>query len=68
MGEDELRWIINFDETNHQFTTQNEKEGSQSIIWGDPTLAKFSDSGTQGSRHTTVRYGANAAGEAIPPI
>ena len=25
MGEDELRWIINFDETNYQFTNQNEK-------------------------------------------
>ena len=31
MGEYELRRIINFDETDHPFTTQNEKGGSQSI-------------------------------------
>ena len=48
MGEDELRRIIDFDEINHPFTTQNEKGGSRSIIWGDPTLAKGSEPGTQG--------------------
>ena len=40
MGEDELRRIINFDETDHPFTTQNERGGSRYIRWGDPTLAK----------------------------
>ena len=68
MGEDELRRIINFDETYHPFTTQNEKGGSRSIRWGDPTLAKGSESGTQGLRHTTGIYGANTVGEAMPPI
>ena len=46
MGEDELRWIINFDETNYQFTNQNEKGGSRYIRWGDPTLEKGSERGT----------------------
>ena len=68
MGEDELRRIINFDETDHPFTTQNEKGGSRSIRWGDPTLAKGSERVTQGSRHTTGIYGANAAGKTMPPI
>jgi len=42
MGEEELRRIINFDKTDHLFTTQNEKGGSRSIRWGDPKLAKGS--------------------------
>ena len=45
MGEDELRRIINFDETGHPFTTHNEKGRSRSIRWGDPTLAKGSERG-----------------------
>ena len=68
MGEDELRRIIKFDETDHPFTTQNERGGSRSIRWGDPILEKGSERGTQGSRHTTVIYGANTAGEAMPPV
>ena len=68
MGEDELRRIINFDETDHPFTTQNEKGGSRSIRWGDPNLAKGSERGTQGLRNTTGIYCANATGEAMPPI
>ena len=43
MGEDELRWIINFYETDHSFTNQNEKGGSRYIRWGDPTLEKGSE-------------------------
>ena len=46
MGEDELRRIINFDETDQPFTTQNEKVVSRSTIWGDPNLAKGSGHGT----------------------
>ena len=68
IGEDELRRIINFDETDHPFTTRNEKGGLQSIRWGDSTLAKYSECGTRESRHTNRIYGANAAGEAMPPI
>ena len=47
---------------------QNKKGGSRSIRWGDPTLEEGSERGTRGSRHTTGIYGANAAGEAMPPI
>jgi len=68
IGEEELRRIIHFDETNHPFTTQNEKGGSRSIRWGDPKLAKGSERGTRGSRRTTNIYGSNTAGEAMPPI
>ena len=31
-------------------------------------LEKGSERGTRGSRHTTRIYGANAAGEVMPPI
>ena len=68
MGEDDLRRIINFNETDHPFTTQNENGGSRSIRWGDPTLAKISERGTRGIRHTPGIYGANAAGKTMPPI
>ena len=68
IGENEPRRIINFDETDHTFTTKNEKGGSQYIRWGDPTLSKGSECGTQGLRHTTGIYGTNSVGEAILPI
>ena len=64
----QLRQIINFDQNDHQFTTKNEKGGSRSIRWGNPTLAKGSERGTRGLRHTTGISGANSAGEAMPPI
>ena len=68
MGENELSRIINFDEAEHPFTTQDEKGGSRSIRWGDPNLAKGSERGTRGSRHTTGIYGTNGAGGAMSPI
>ena len=68
MGDDELRRIINFDETDHLFTTQNEKGGSRSIRWGDHILPKGSESGTQGLGHTTGIYSSNTTSEAMPTI
>ena len=62
VGEDELRRILNFDGTDHPFTTQNENGGSRSIRWGDPTLAKISERGTRGFRHTTGIFDTNAVG------
>ena len=40
INEEERRWIINFDETYHPFSTASKKEGSRSIRWGDPPIAK----------------------------
>ena len=45
MVEDELMWIIDFDETVNPFMIHNEKGGSRSIRWGDTTLAKGSERG-----------------------
>ena len=68
IGEEELRRIVNFDETDHPFTTENDKGGSRSVRWGDLKLGKGTERGTRGSRHTTGIYGSNAAGEAMPPV
>ena len=68
IGETELRRIVNFDETDHPFTTENDGGGSRSVRWGDPTLGKGTERGTRGSRHTTGIYGSSAAGEAMPPV
>ena len=68
IGEEEKRRIINWDETDHPLATQHDKGGSRSLCWGDPSLPKGSNSGCHASRHTTGIYGANAAGEALPPI
>ena len=40
VGETEKRRIINFDETDHPFSTVPEKGGSRSVRWGDPQQAK----------------------------
>ena len=40
IGEIEKRRIINFDETDHPFSTVPEKGGSRSVRWGDPQQAK----------------------------
>ena len=40
IGEIEKRRIINFDETDHPFSTVADRGGSRSIPWGDPALAK----------------------------
>ena len=36
--------------------------------WGDPNYAKVTDKATRGTRHNTVIYGSNAAGEFMPHI
>ena len=51
-----------------ELSKSSKKGGSLSIRWGDPNLEKGLECGTRGSRHTTRIYGANAAGEAMPPI
>ena len=53
IGETELRRIVNFDETDHPFTTENDNGGTRSVRWGDPTLGKGTERGTRGPRHTT---------------
>ena len=40
VGDVEKRRIINFDETDHPFSTVPKKGGSQSVRWGDPQQAK----------------------------
>ena len=35
LAKEQKRRIINFDETEHSFTTKNEKGGSRYMIWGD---------------------------------
>ena len=68
IGETELRRIVNFDKTDHPFTTENDSSGSRSLRWGEPTLGKGTERGTRGSRHTTGIYGTDAAGEAMHPV
>ena len=46
----------------------NERGGSRSIRWGDPSLAKGTEKGTRGSCHTSGIYGSTAAGEVMPPV
>ena len=52
-GEVEKRRIVNFDETDHPFSTVCDKGGSRSVRWGDPKLAKGTEKSTRGARHTT---------------
>ena len=40
IGDTELRQIVNFDKTDHPFTTENDEGGSRSVRWGDPNLEK----------------------------
>ena len=68
IGAEEQRRIVNFDETDHPFSTVNDKGVSRSVRWGSPNLTGDTTKGTRGSRHTTGTYGFNAAGEAMPPI
>ena len=60
--------IINWDETDHPLSTQNDKGGSRAIQWGDSSLPKGTNVGCRGSHHTTGIYGANTAGEPMPPV
>ena len=53
IGEVEKRRIVNFDETDHPFSTVCDKGGSRSVRWGDPKLAKGTEKSTRGARHTT---------------
>ena len=61
--EDCARRIINFDETEHPFSTQCDRGGSRSKSYGDPNLPPGSTRGTRGARHTTGIYATSAAGE-----
>ena len=68
IGVEERRRIVNFDETDHPFSTINGKKVSRSVSWDDPNLTGGTTKGTRGSRYTTSIYGSNVAGEAMPPI
>ena len=56
IGEVEKRRIVNFDETDHSFSTICDKGGSRSVRWGDPKLAKGTEKSTRGARHTTGNF------------
>ena len=62
------RRIINFDETDHPFSTQGDKGGSRNNTYGDPSLPAGSTRGIRGARHTTGIYGSTASGESMPPV
>mmetsp|Transcript_7811 Transcript_7811/g.9090 ORF Transcript_7811/g.9090 Transcript_7811/m.9090 type:complete len:187 (+) Transcript_7811:396-956(+) len=66
--QDCARRIINFDDTDHPFSTQDDKWGSRNNTYGDPSLPAGSPRGVRGARHTTGIYGTTAAGETMPPI
>ena len=66
--DEEKRQIVNFDKTDHPFSTVHERGGTRSIRWGDPTLPKGTEQATRGSRHITGIYGTTAAGEVMPPV
>ena len=67
IGDVEADRIINFDETEHSFTTQYDKGGNRALRYGDSSLPKGKNKGTRGSSHTTGIYGSTAAGTAMPP-
>ena len=62
------RRIINFDETDHPFSTQGDKGGSRNNTYGNPSLPAGSTRGIRGARHTTSIYGSTASGESMPPV
>ena len=59
---------MNFDKTDHPFTTENDNGGTRSVWRGDLKLVKGSERGTGDSKHTTDIYGLSATVEAIPPV
>ena len=66
--QDCARRIINFDETDHPFSTQCDRGGTRTTTYGDPNLPAGSTRGIRGARHTTGVYATTAAGETMPPV
>ena len=52
-GKEKKRSIINFDETEHPFSTKNDKGGSRYVRWVNTNYAKGTKKETVGMRQTT---------------
>ena len=62
------RRIINFDETDHPFSTQGDNGGSRTSVYSDPNFPSGSTRGIRGVRYTTGIYESTAAGEIMPLV
>ncbi len=66
--EDDARYFLNTDETQHKFSTAGNKGGSTTQRWHNPSFPCSGDRTTESSRHTTGVYTVNLAGEVLPPL
>ena len=62
------RRIINMHETHHDLSIIGDRGGTRSLMYHNPCYQRGSKRGVKSSRHVTVVYATNAAGESLPPI
>ena len=60
--------MINFDETDHPLSSEDDRGGPRARTYTNPSLPRPGGSSTRGSRHTTGVYGTTAGGETLPPL
>ena len=60
--------MINFDETDHPLSSEDDKGGPRAQTYTNPSLPRPGGSSTRGHQHTTGVYGTTALGEVIPPL
>ena len=60
--------MLNFDETDHPLSNEDDKGGPRARTYTNPHLPRPGGSSTRGSRHTTGVYGTSALGETLPPL
>ena len=60
--------MVNFDETDHPLSNEDDKGGPRAQTYTNPHLPRPGGSSTRGNRHTTGVYGTSALGETLPPL
>ena len=60
--------MVNFDETDHPLSNEDDKGGPRAHTYKNPHLPRPGGSSTRGNRHTTGVYGTSELGETLPPL
>ena len=66
--DDILPYVVNFDETQHNFSNITDSGGTGATTYTNTELPWYGSAATQRSQHTTGVYGVAAHGDMLPPL